>query len=317
VAGAFDDFRDLRGQSDSKIARLLREMEIDIAIDLGGLTQDCRPEILAQRPAPLQVNYLGYAGTMGGDFIDYVIGDGVALPFDLQPFFTETIVHLPGSFMVNSEKGAARTGLTRAALGLPQQGFVFCNFGNSSKIGQTVFEIWLRILAAVAGSLLWLKEGDESIRARLRGHATARGLDASRIVFTGRAERDMYLAQFGLADLFLDTFPFNAHATASDALAMGLPVLTAKGGSFASRVASSLVHLGGIAELAADGLAAYERQAIRFAEDAALRRRIRAQLQGSRDALMNGAETCRSLETAYQRMRQVLETNQLPHNFRV
>jgi predicted O-linked N-acetylglucosamine transferase (SPINDLY family) len=316
VAGAFDQFHDLRSTSDLDAAQLMRNAEIDIAIDLSGLTRDARPEILAHRPAPVQVNYIGFAGTMGADFIDYVIGDSIALPFDQQPFFTEQIVHLPGCFLANSAKGLADSGFTRRDAGLPQRGFVFCCFNNSWKITEPLFDIWMRLLTQVPGSVLWLKEADEAIRARLRHEAEARNIAADRLVFTSRVPRDIYLAQFLLADLFLDTLPYNAHATASDALAMGLPLLTCRGGTFAGRVAASLLNAAGEPELAADNLSDYETMALKLGMDTPLLQSFRDRLSRNRSHA-NAENICRHLESAFTRMRDRAERGEPSKSFAV
>ena len=223
---AFDQFHDARSRSDRDVAYLLSHTQVDIAIDLGGRTQDSRLGILAHRPAPVQATYLGYAGTTGAGFIDYVIADKTLLPFDQQPFYTEKIVHLPDCYQANdsTRQIAARTP-TRSEAELPGDGFVFCCFNNNFKITRPVFDVWMRLLRAIEGSVLWLSQDNVEARENLRQAAAARGVDPERLIFARRVELDEeHLARHRLADLFVDTLPYNAHATASDALWAGLPV---------------------------------------------------------------------------------------------
>src|SRR5262249_54733732 len=219
LVAAFDQFLDVRAKSDAEVARLLCELKVDIAVDLKGYTQDCRPRILAHRPAPIQVNYLGFPGTMGTEFIDYIIADEIMLPFDQQPFYSERIVHLPDCYQPNDRRRqiGERTP-ARAEVGLPEQGFVFCSFNNNWKITPEVFDVWMRLLKVVNGSVLWLRD-DGASEQNLRKEALARGVDPGRLVFAPRTkELKDHLARHRLADLFLDTLPYNAHTTASDAL---------------------------------------------------------------------------------------------------
>ncbi len=276
---AFDQFHDVRSRSDPDVAKLLNDLHVDIAIDLNGHTQNARSGILAHRPAPIQVGYLGYPGTMGTGFIDYVIADKIVLPFDQQPFYTEKIVHLPDCYQVNDSKRAiaARTP-TRREAGLPDEGFVFCCFNNNYKITRPVFDVWMRLLGAVEGSVLWLLQDNSDAEENLRREAWARGIDPARLVFASRLEPEAYLARYRLADLLVDTLPYNAHTTASDALWTGLPVLTCRGASFAGRVATSLLHAAGLPELAARDLGEYEALALRLATDASLLRSLRHRL---------------------------------------
>ncbi len=253
---AFDRFEDVRGRSDLEVAKLLRAMETDIAVDLNGHTQDARPGIFAHRPAPVQVNYLVYPGTTGAPFMDVVLADRVVLPLDQQPFFSERIVHLPDCYQASDAARAIPPAPTRAEAGLPQTGFVFCCFNNGWKITAPVFDIWMRLLAQVEGSVLWLLDGPHA--DNLRREAAARGVDAGRIVFAPRLAPDAHLARHRLADLFLDTLPYNAHTTASDALWAGLPVLTCIGKAFPGRVAASLLKAIDLPELVTTSPGGYE-----------------------------------------------------------
>jgi predicted O-linked N-acetylglucosamine transferase (SPINDLY family) len=273
---AFDQFEDVRAKSDAEVARLLRERETDIAIDLNGHTQDARPGIFAHHPATLQINYLVYPGTTGASYMDYVLADRTVLPVEQQPFFSEKIVHLPDCYQANDATRAIPDAPTRAACGLPQEGFVFCCFNNSWKLNPPVFDIWMKLLKAVPDSVLWLMDGPHA--ANLRQEAEARGVEAARLVFAPKLPPDQHLARHRLADLFLDTLPYNAHTTASDALWAGLPVVTCQGRVFQSRVAASLLTAVGMPELIATDPAAYETMALDLATNPALLKATREKL---------------------------------------
>ncbi|MBC7376764.1 MAG: tetratricopeptide repeat protein [Burkholderiaceae bacterium] len=282
----FDQFHVVRGKSDREVALLARQLGIDIAVDLKGYTQNARPGIFAFRPAPVQVSYLGYPGTMGAPFIDYILADATVLPDSLRPFFSEKVVHLPGSYQVNdSTRQIAQATPTRAEAGLPEKGFVFCCFNNNYKITPDLFDVWMRLLMQVDGSVLWLLLGNHLVADRLRSEASARGVDPSRLVFAGRLPLPEHLARHRLADLFLDTTFCNAHTTASDALWAGLPVLTLKGQTFAARVAASLCDAAGLAETVVVSLPAYEALALELATD-------KARLAGIRAGLAQGRMSC-------------------------
>ena len=275
LVAAFDQFYDVRRKSDEEVAKLLHDLQVDIAIDLKGYTQDSRPGILAYRPTPIQASYLGFPGTMGAEFIDYIIADKTVAPFEHQPFYTEKIVHLPDCYQVNDTKRKIAERMpTRQEAGLPEEGFVFCCFNNNWKITPEVFSVWMRLLHAVEGSVLWLLGDNESAERNLRKEAQARGIDPARLVFAGRLPLEDHLARHRLADLFLDTLPYNAHTTASDALWTGLPVITRLGKSFAGRVAASLLNAIGLPELVTHSIEDYEALALRLAKDSLTSRRI-------------------------------------------
>jgi protein O-GlcNAc transferase len=318
---AFDQFHDVRSQSDRDVAELLNHMQADIAIDLSGRTQDARLGILAHRPAPVQATYLGYAGTTGAGFIDYVIADKTVLPFDQQPFYTEKIVHLPDCFQANdSTRKIAAATPTRSEAGLPEGGFVFCCFNNNFKITRPVFDVWMRLLRAVAGSVLWLSQDNAEAKENLQKAAAARGVDPARLIFAPRVERDdEHLARHRLADLFVDTLPYNAHATASDALWAGLPLLTCRGASFAGRVAASLLYAAGLPELASNDLAEYEALALRLATDAALLGGFRHRLAQNRTAcpLFDTDRFRCHIEKAYTTMWELQQRGENPRSFSV
>jgi protein O-GlcNAc transferase len=305
LVNAFDQFHDVHAASDRDIATLIRDLQIDIAVDLMGFTRDARPEILSFRPAPIQVNFLGFPATMGADFMDYIIADRIVLPFDQQRFYTERIVHLPDCYQPNDSKRtiADRT-CTRREANLPDDGFVFCCFNNNYKITLPVFEVWMRLLAAVPGSILWLLRDNDGAQANLRRQAQASGIAPTRLVFADRTSLEVYLARYRLADLFLDTRPYNAHTTASDALWAGVPVLTCQGGTFAGRVASSLLHAVGLPEMVTHCLADYEAAARRLATDASYLGAMRRKLEQNRRMypLFDADRPRRHIEAAYARM---------------
>lgn len=266
LVAAFDRFIDVRARSDVETAALMRELAIDIAVDLKGFTADNRAGILALRPAPAQINYLGYPGTMGAPYIDYIIADPCVLPPDHDGHYQEAVVRLPDCYQVNDDRrGIAARVPTRAEAGLPEAGFVFCCFNNNFKISPDVFAIWMHLLARVDGSVLWLFQDNPVAAANLRQEALRHGIDAARLVFASRLPPAEHLARHACADLFLDTLPYNAHTTASDALWTGLPVLTCRGQAFAGRVAASLLQAVGLPELVTDNLADYERLALALA----------------------------------------------------
>ena len=298
---AFDRFHDARQQSDSDVARLLREWEIDIAVDLGGYTSGARPWVLAHRPCPVQVKYMGYPGTSGSGFIDYIIADDLVVPPDQHRFFSEKIAALPDTLWVTDTRRAVAERPSRAEAGLPENGFVFCCFNHNWKITPALFDIWMRLLQEVEGSVLWLLEGNASIRGNLCKEAAARGIAPERLIFAGRTTPEKHLARQQLADLFLDTLPYNAHTTASDALWMGLPLITMPGKSFPARVAASILTAANVPELIAADLAEYEALALKLARDPHLLAAIRLKLTSGRDgmALFDTARFTRNLETAY------------------
>ena len=266
LKASFEQFIDAGKYSDEKIALHIRETEIDILIDLKGFTQDSRTGIFARRPAPIQVNYLGYPGTMGANYIDYIIADQTVISDEYKKFYSEKIAVLPNSYQANDcKRGISDKAITRFDVGLPSKGFVFCCFNNNYKITPRVFNSWMRILKQIEGSVLWLLEVNASAASNLKKEAVARGVSSERLVFAKRMPLPEHLARHKLADLFLDTLPYNAHTTASDALWVGLPVLTCLGETFAGRVAASLLNAIRLPELITTTLDAYEQMAIGLA----------------------------------------------------
>lgn len=302
VSAAFDRFIDVRALDDEAVVRLARELEIDVAVDLTGYTQDGRPGLFVRRCAPVQIVYLGYPGTTGLPGMDYIAADPVVVPEEAFPHYSEKVIHLPGCYLPND--GGRRPGprrFTRAGAGLPERGFVFCCFNNSYKIRPADFAAWMRILKAVDGAVLWLSDAPPAAVDNLRREAAGHGVDPGRLVFAPRMpELGDHLARLRLADLFLDTSPYNAHTTAIDALLANVPLLTCPGRSFASRVAASLLNDLGLHEWVVPDWEAYERTAVTLARDpaahAALRERL-ARAQGA--ALFDGRRVARGLEAAY------------------
>jgi predicted O-linked N-acetylglucosamine transferase (SPINDLY family) len=314
ISLAFDQFIDVTTLSDLEVAQLSRKLGIHIAIDLKGLTQDSRLGIFSYRAAPIQVSYLGYPGSLGAEYIDYLIADKTLIPEMSQPYYSEKIVYLPYSYQVNDRKKViADTQFTKNELGLPLEGFVFCCFNSNYKITPEVFNSWIRILKAVEGSVLWLFEDNSSASFNLRKEAQARGLDPNRIIFAPRMQLPEHLARHKLADLFLDTNPCNAHTTASDALWSGLPVLTWMGESFASRVAGSLLQALDLPELIATGQEEYEQLAIDLATNTEKLKSIKNKLKRNRlkEPLFDTPTFAKHLETAYTKMFEKYQTDSI------
>jgi predicted O-linked N-acetylglucosamine transferase (SPINDLY family) len=298
IIAACDQFHQVDYANPQGTAELLRKLEVDIAVELGGLTEGAGLNILAHRPAPVQVSWLGYAGTTGVDFVDAILADAIALPQTQQPFYSEQIAHLPGSFFPMDSKRVIAPPPSRAEMGLPDDAFVFCGFNNNFKITAPVFDIWMRLLQQVPGSVLWLRE---SVNETLRREAKARGIAPERLVFAAHVPLDVHHARHQLADLFLDTLPYNAHATAADALAAGLPVLTRLGESYPGRVAASLVTAAGLPELVTQSAEDYEALALALARDPARLKALREKLSAGRATapLFDTARLARDMEAAF------------------
>lgn len=318
LSRAFDRFVDANSMSDAQAASALREMEVDVAIDLKGHTTGARLGILAHRPAPIQASYLGFPGTTGAPFIDYLLADRFVVPERDRPFYSESLVYLPDSYQVNDGKREiAQLAMTRADAGLPADGFVFCCFNNSFKITRPMFRIGMRLLAKVPGSVLWLLEDNPSAVRSLQAAAHAAGVDPGRLVFAPRIPHSEHLARQRLADLFLDTLPCNAHTTASDALWGGLPVLTCAGTTFAGRVAGSLLWAVGLPELVTDGLPAYEALALALARDPGRLAGLRDRLARNRLSapLFDTDRLRRHIEAAYALMVERQLRGEQPRDF--
>jgi len=306
IKAGVDHFYDVHTMSHKDVANLSRSKRIDIAINLGGHTRNSRTGIFAMQAAPIQVNYLGFPGTMGGDYMDYLIADHELIPKDKQYCYSEKIVYMPNSYMVNDTKNkVSKRVFSRKECGLPSVGFVFCCFNNHYKITPDIFTLWMRILSKVEGSILWLSEGNSIANNNLKIQAEKNNIDESRIIFAKRLNlREEHLNRIQLADLFLDTTPYNAHATSSDALQVGLPVLTLKGNSFVSRVASSLINSVNLQELITNSLKQYESMAIQLASNPNELKTIKEKLLDNlpNSPLYNTNLFVQQLESAYLKM---------------
>ncbi len=305
LQAAFDHFIDVRQSTDRDIVSRARHMGIDIAVDLTGFMKDSRTGIFAMRPAPVQVNYLGYPGTMGAAYFDYLIADRMLIPENQRHHYTEKICYLPHSYQAN-DSGRHVAGATpgRDEVGLPDGAFVFCCFNNNYKITSDVFDVWMRLIRAVKGSVLWLIEDSPEAAGKLREEAERRNVSADRLVFAGRVAPADHLARHRLADLFVDTLYYNAHTTASDALWAGLPVVTRLGETFAGRVASSLLHAVGLPELVTRSTEEYEALALSLASNPQRLAAIRQKLAQNRatEPLFDTGLFTRHIEAAYTAM---------------
>jgi len=301
IAAGVEHFLDVSEMDAGEIAHLACQHEVDIAIDLNGHTKSARTEIFALRCAPIQINYLGYPGTMGAEFMDYIVADTVLVPPGTEERYTEKVLRLPGTYQPNdSRRVVAPDTPARASLGLPENGFVFCCFNNNFKITPDIFSIWMDLLKRVDNSVLWLFEDTAEAAAQLRQNAAQHGLDPQRLIFAGRVPQPEHLARQKQADLFLDTLYYNAHTTASDALWVGLPVLTCPGQTFASRVAASLLTAAGVEELICQDTDDYLRKAESFARNPAALQNIRQHLELNRQtcSLFDSAFYTRNMESA-------------------
>jgi predicted O-linked N-acetylglucosamine transferase (SPINDLY family) len=302
LVSAFEHFHDMRAASDADTARLLRNLEIDIAVDLKGYTEEARPGILAHRVAPVQAHYLGFPGSLGAGYIDYLIADAVTIPGEHRSYYSEKIVTLPGSYQCNDEqREIADKTPSRGECWLPDKGFVFCCFNNSYKIMPETFAIWMRLLRKIEGSVLWLLDDNEAATRNSRQQAQASGVFPSRLVFAPRISLPEHLARHRVADLFLDTLPYGAHTTASDALWAGLPVLTRMGTAFAGRVAASLNNAVGLPEMIVNSTQEYEDLALRLATLPETLAAVKAKLAANRRQaqLFDTSRFTRNLEAAY------------------
>lgn len=316
---SFDSFVDAASLADEEAARWLHEQGVDIAVDLVGYTENTRPGVLGRRPAPIQVSYLGYFATLGTDAADYIIADPIVLPFDQQPLYSEAIVHLPDGFMVQDDAPAPPRKLSRADAGLPGDGFVFCSFNHSHKIRAPMFDAWMQLLRSVPGSVLWLLGANDHAVANLRRAAAARSVDPARLVFAPRVERPEHLDRQRLADLFLDTLPCNAGATASDALSAGVPLVTCLGATAVGRMAASMLSAVGLPELVAANLTDYVALAQALARDPARLQALRQRLEQNRAARrpFDPARFTRHIEAAYVTMWETWQRGERPKAFSV
>jgi predicted O-linked N-acetylglucosamine transferase (SPINDLY family) len=319
LINSFDKFIDIRSLTDKDAATLSRELNIDIAVDLGGFTANNRTDIFAYRAAPIQISYLGYLGTMSTSYIDYLVADKVIIPTGDQGHYSEKIIYLP-SYQVNDSKRKISSKIfTRKELGLPESGFIFCCFNDNYKILPNTFQIWMRILKATPKSVLFLYAANDLVITNLKKEAELSGISNTRLIFGGRLGTEDYLARYRVCDLFLDTFPYNAGTTASDALWAGLPVLTLKGNSFASRIASSLLTAINLPELITESECDYEMKAIELANSPSKVEAIKNALLEQRGScpLFNTKLFTKHLEKAYQKMIVRHEANLPPDHIQV
>jgi predicted O-linked N-acetylglucosamine transferase (SPINDLY family) len=320
LTAAFDQFIDIRVKSDKDVALLAREMEIDIAIDLTGNTGEGRIGIFSYRAAPIQINYLGYPGTIGANYYDYIVADPIVIPERDREHYVEKIIQLPNCYQVNDSKRLiSGQHFTRTGMGLPEEGFVFCCFNNCYKILPNIFDTWMRVLSEVKGSVLWLLDQHPTAVENLRREAQKRGISGNRLVFAAKMPLPDHLARHSLADLFVDTLPYNAHTTCSDALWAGLPVLTCEGLSFPARVSASLLRAMGLPELIVKSLKDYEETAIDIAKNpsklAGIREKLRSNLQTT--PLFDTPSFTRQLEAAYQSAYRLYQDDLPPNHLMV
>jgi len=283
IRAAVEHFTDIRPMTDDEAAQRIAEDGIDILVDVNGHTRDARTAVFARRPAPILVNWLGYPGTMGSDYHHYIIADPWIIPPEMELYYSEAVRRIP-CYQPNDRRRKVDEAVpTRADAGLPEDGFVFCCFNGTQKITPHVFDRWMEILKRTSGSVLWLLDSNPETNARLRDAAEARGVDRTRLIFAPKMPNAAHLARYRLADLFLDTTPYGAHTTASDALWMGVPMLTWSGRCFASRVCGSLVRSAGLPELVVDDARAYVEKAVELGADRERTQALRATLEASRD----------------------------------
>jgi predicted O-linked N-acetylglucosamine transferase (SPINDLY family) len=314
LSRAFNQFIDVSAMSDVEIAKLARDLKIDIALDLGGHTAYSRTGIFSYRAAPIQLSYLGYLGTMGAEYYDYLLADRTTIPVINQKFYTEKIVYLPSYQVNDGARSISDKKFTRKELGLPEEGFIFCCFNSSHKILPATFDGWMRLLKAVEGSVLFLYAENELAEKNLKQEAEARCIPSSRLVFGGHLPNDEYLSRYQTCDLFLDTFPYNGGTTASDALWAGLPILTLMGQSFASRMAASLLNAIELPELITATQEEYEATAINLAINPQKLYAIKQKLANNRlsTPLFDTPLFARNIEAAYIQIYQRYQADLLP-----
>ncbi|HVO90208.1 MAG TPA: tetratricopeptide repeat protein [Casimicrobiaceae bacterium] len=319
VQSAFDRFLDVQCDSDADIAQRIAELGVDILVDLGAYTGGGRPGILARRAAPIQLSFLGYPGTTGAPYVDYLIADRYVVPEQHEAAYSERVACLPDTFQANDAKRQQPTPITRAQAGIPDDAFVYCCFNNDHKITPTMFDVWMRLLRRHEHAVLWLLGGNPSFVLNARREAVARGIDAGRLIFAQRASYATHLSRCTVADLFLDTLPFNAGATASDALWAGLPVLTCSGEAFAARMAGSVLRAIGLPQLVTESLADYEALADRLAGDPPALAQIKERLLANRAThpLFDTQRFTRHLESAYTTMWERHRRGDAPQGFAV
>jgi predicted O-linked N-acetylglucosamine transferase (SPINDLY family) len=311
----FDGWLGIGGLTDDKAADKIRAAGIDILVNLNGYFGKHRMGVFARRPAPVQVNYLGFPGTLGAPYMDYIIADDVVIPPGEERFYDEKVVRLAGSYQVNDDRGRPIAEVpSRAQAGLPAQGFVFCNFNQAYKLTPDTFALWMRILGRVDGSLLWLMNEVAPFAENIRGHAREHGVAPERVLFAPHLPPEQHLARLGLADLFLDGLAYNAHTTASDALWAGVPVLTQDGTAFPGRVAASLLRAAGLPDLVTENAGDFERLAVTLATDPAALAAVKKRLTRNCPLFDTGFFR-RQMEAAYEKMWQTWLAGKPPAGF--
>jgi predicted O-linked N-acetylglucosamine transferase (SPINDLY family) len=319
IRAGVDGFLDLAHHTDREIAQACRELRVDVAVDLTGFTEGARSGIFAARAAPVQVLYLGYLGTSGTPQYDYLISDPVLITPDTRACYDEHLMVLPSYQANDRQRPRPPLHTSRSELGLPDDAVVLCCFNNPSKITPAMFQLWIAILQQVPGAVLWLLEEDPAAAVNLRRHADASGVGAHRLVFAQRAPRELYLERLQMADLFLDTLPYNAGTTASDALWMGLPVVTQQGQSFCGRMAASLLTAAGLPQLIAQDAQGYVDTAVRLALAPTERSALRQQLQDQRVSmpLFDAPRFTRHLERAYGEAHRLRSAGEPPRDIHI
>lgn len=304
IKNSFEQFIDVSKYSDFATAEIARKLDLDIAIDLGGITKDARLGIFSYRVAPIQISYIGYLGTLAAPYVDYIIADSIIIPAELQDAYSEKIIYLPNYQANDNRTEIANIEFTRGELGLPEKGVIYCCFNNSYKFTPSIFDSWMRILSSVQNSVLFLYADNDDVKINLIKECDARGVDSRRIIFAGRLARAEYLARYKVADLFLDTSPYNAGATASDALWAGLPVLTFLGNTFSARMGGSILKAIGLPELIASSQHEYEQLAIRLGQNPKELNALKKKLADNRltTPLFNTQLFTKNLESAYRKV---------------
>lgn len=320
LKNAFEHFYDVAEWDDKTVAEHIQQQKIGIVIDLKGYTTHSRTGIFSYRPAPIQINYIGFPGTMGASFIDYIIADNTLIPPHLEQFYSEKVIKMPHSYQPNDRHRIISKNVpTKAEVGLSETGFVYCCFNNPYKVMPEMFAVWMRILHAVPDSVLWLLKDVPETEANLKNQATLAGIDPARLVFADRVHIQDHLARHALADLFLDTLPCNAHTTTSDALWAGLPVLTCMGQSFASRVAGSLLNACGLNDLITENMVDYENLAIELAQNPTKLQAIKNDIKENRDTfpLFDTVRYTKNLESAFEHIVEIAMSHKPPQTFTV
>ena len=320
IDAAFNKIIDISSMTDGTAADAILGENIDILVNLNGYFGQGRMGVFARKPAPIQVNYLGFPGTLGADYMDYILADPVVISPDEHQYFNEKVVTLPNTYQAtDSKRQIAEDIPSRRACGLPEAGFVFCNFNQSYKLTPETFAVWMRLLRGVDDSVLWLWESNTTMSQNLRDEASRHGIAPTRLVFAPGLPHRQHLARLKNADLFLDTLPYNAHTGASDALWAGVPLITCTGTAFAGRVATSLLRAVGLPDLVTENLGDYEKLALKLARDASLLRSVRERLEQNRTTypLFDTGRFCRNLEAAYKRMVEIHTSGEFPRGFSV